>query len=67
MIQRSRSFLLIDVVLLRVDEFLQWNPDDFNGIRRLNLPSKLIWLPDIVLYNASAALRRRAARRRASF
>ncbi|CAF3490687.1 unnamed protein product [Adineta steineri] len=33
------------------DEFLQWNPDDFNGIRRLNLPSKLIWLPDIVLYN----------------
>jgi len=35
----------------RFDEFLQWNPDDFNGIRRLNLPSKLIWLPDIVLYN----------------
>ncbi|CAF4350311.1 unnamed protein product [Rotaria sp. Silwood2] len=33
------------------DEFLQWNPADFNGIRRLNLPSKLIWLPDIVLYN----------------
>ncbi|CAF1197274.1 unnamed protein product [Rotaria magnacalcarata] len=33
------------------DEFLQWNPDDFNGIHRLNLPSKLIWLPDIVLYN----------------
>ncbi|UJR35588.1 hypothetical protein I4U23_028340 [Adineta vaga] len=33
------------------DEFLRWNPDDFNGIRRLNLPSKLIWLPDIVLYN----------------
>ena len=35
----------------RYDEFLQWDPDDFNGIRRLNLPSKLIWLPDIVLYN----------------
>ncbi|UJR10381.1 hypothetical protein I4U23_014586 [Adineta vaga] len=34
-----------------VDEFLQWNPKDFNGIHRLNLPSKLIWLPDIVLYN----------------
>ncbi|CAF3648475.1 unnamed protein product [Adineta steineri] len=33
------------------DEFLKWNPDDFNGIQRLNLPSKLIWLPDIVLYN----------------
>ncbi|CAF5186667.1 unnamed protein product, partial [Rotaria magnacalcarata] len=37
--------------LYRFDEFLQWNPDDFNGIHRLNLPSKLIWLPDIVLYN----------------
>jgi hypothetical protein len=36
---------------IRYDEFLQWDPDDFNGIRRLNLPSKLIWLPDIVLYN----------------
>ena len=35
----------------RYDEFLQWNPADFNGIRRLNLPSRLIWLPDIVLYN----------------
>ncbi|CAF4892106.1 unnamed protein product, partial [Rotaria socialis] len=33
------------------DEFLQWDPADFNGIHRLNLPSKLIWLPDIVLYN----------------
>lgn len=40
-----------DCSLFRYDEFLQWNPDDFNGIRRLNLPSKLIWLPDIVLYN----------------
>ena len=39
------------LVLFRYDEFLQWNPDDFNGIRRLNLPSRLIWLPDIVLYN----------------
>ncbi|CAF0847530.1 unnamed protein product [Adineta ricciae] len=34
-----------------VDEFLQWDPDEFNGIHRLNLPSRLIWLPDIVLYN----------------
>ena len=39
----------------RYDEFLRWNPDDFNGIRRLNLPSRLIWLPDIVLYNVNAA------------
>jgi hypothetical protein len=50
----SKTLLLISYILyfsIRYDEFLRWNPDDFNGIRRLNLPSKLIWLPDIVLYN----------------
>ena len=49
------ELVIIDSSALRIasryDEFLQWNPEDFNGIRRLNLPSKLIWLPDIVLYN----------------
>ena len=42
-----------EVRSFRYDEFLQCDPADFNGIRRLNLPSKLIWLPDIVLYNVS--------------
>lgn len=46
-------FSSIDNYSNRYDEFLQWNPADFNGIRRLNLPSKLIWLPDIVLYNVN--------------
>lgn len=46
-------FFEFSMSISRYDEFLQWNPADFNGIRRLNLPSKLIWLPDIVLYNVS--------------
>lgn len=45
---------IVETSLIRYDEFLQWNPADFNGIRRLNLPSRLIWLPDIVLYNVGS-------------
>ncbi|KAG9489708.1 hypothetical protein GDO78_005577 [Eleutherodactylus coqui] len=34
-----------------VDYRLTWNPAEFDGIRKLRIPSKQIWLPDIVLYN----------------
>ncbi|XP_072881650.1 neuronal acetylcholine receptor subunit beta-4-like [Hemitrygon akajei] len=34
-----------------VDYRLRWNPDEFEGISKLRINSKLIWLPDIVLYN----------------
>ena len=30
---------------------MRWKPSDYNGIISLRLPSDLIWLPDIVLYN----------------
>ncbi|VDN58048.1 unnamed protein product [Dracunculus medinensis] len=33
------------------DELLQWDPSDFDGIESIRIPSHLIWLPDIVLYN----------------
>ncbi|VDK29633.1 unnamed protein product [Gongylonema pulchrum] len=33
------------------DYKLRWNPDDYGGISALYVPSELIWLPDIVLYN----------------
>ncbi|KAI1722194.1 neurotransmitter-gated ion-channel ligand binding domain-containing protein [Ditylenchus destructor] len=35
------------------DELLQWNPEDFNGIKSLRVPCDLIWTPDIVLYNSA--------------
>ncbi|XP_069621623.1 neuronal acetylcholine receptor subunit beta-4 [Ranitomeya imitator] len=34
-----------------VDYRLSWNPAEYDGIRKLRIPSKQIWLPDIVLYN----------------
>ncbi|VDL79649.1 unnamed protein product [Nippostrongylus brasiliensis] len=29
------------------DEFLVWNPDDFDGIDEIKVPRSLIWLPDV--------------------
>uniref|UniRef100_A0A8C5MNB7 Nicotinic acetylcholine receptor beta-2 n=1 Tax=Leptobrachium leishanense TaxID=445787 RepID=A0A8C5MNB7_9ANUR len=34
-----------------VDYRLTWNPSEYDGIKKLRIPSKQIWLPDIVLYN----------------
>uniref|UniRef100_A0A8C3YQM5 5-hydroxytryptamine receptor 3A n=1 Tax=Catagonus wagneri TaxID=51154 RepID=A0A8C3YQM5_9CETA len=31
------------------DEFLQWNPEDFDNISRLSLPADSIWVPDILI------------------
>ena len=33
------------------DVNLQWNPVEFGGVDMLYVPSELIWLPDVVLYN----------------
>ncbi|XP_054159606.1 acetylcholine receptor subunit alpha-like 1 [Oppia nitens] len=33
------------------DHKLKWDPDEYGGITKLYVPSELIWLPDIVLYN----------------
>ncbi|NXK72619.1 ACHB4 protein, partial [Amazona guildingii] len=33
------------------DYRLAWKPSDYEGIKRLRIPAKHIWLPDIVLYN----------------
>uniref|UniRef100_A0A8C9KS24 5-hydroxytryptamine receptor 3A n=1 Tax=Panthera tigris altaica TaxID=74533 RepID=A0A8C9KS24_PANTA len=31
------------------DEFLQWNPEDFDNITKLSLPTESIWVPDILI------------------
>ncbi|KAG9341002.1 hypothetical protein JZ751_020197 [Albula glossodonta] len=33
------------------DVNLEWNPDDYGGIKKIRVPSPDIWHPDIVLYN----------------
>ncbi|XP_068408542.1 neuronal acetylcholine receptor subunit alpha-2 isoform X2 [Eschrichtius robustus] len=33
------------------DYKLHWNPADFGNITSLRVPSEMIWIPDIVLYN----------------
>ncbi|KAM9314955.1 neuronal acetylcholine receptor subunit beta-2-like [Pholidichthys leucotaenia] len=33
------------------DYRLRWDPDKYEGIKKLRIPAKHIWLPDIVLYN----------------
>nr|CAD2202284.1 unnamed protein product [Meloidogyne enterolobii] len=38
------------------DSKLCWNPKDYGGVEVLYVPSELIWLPDIVLYNNAMEL-----------
>lgn len=33
------------------DYRLTWIPEEFDGMMKVRLPSKHIWLPDVVLYN----------------
>ncbi|KAI1709350.1 neurotransmitter-gated ion-channel ligand binding domain-containing protein [Ditylenchus destructor] len=34
-----------------IDYKLNWDPDKFNNIKKLHIPSDQIWIPDIILYN----------------
>lgn len=34
-----------------VDYRLSWDPAQYEGIVKLRIPSRHVWLPDIVLYN----------------
>ncbi|KAK9541225.1 hypothetical protein VZT92_001286 [Zoarces viviparus] len=34
-----------------LDVNLNWNPDEYGGIRKIRVPSPDIWKPDLVLYN----------------
>uniref|UniRef100_A0A8C3XT68 5-hydroxytryptamine receptor 3A n=1 Tax=Chelydra serpentina TaxID=8475 RepID=A0A8C3XT68_CHESE len=32
-----------------IDEFLRWNPEDFDNITQMSLPTESIWVPDILI------------------
>jgi len=33
------------------DDKLQWDPEEYGGVEEIYVPSEIIWLPDIILYN----------------
>lgn len=35
------------------DAFLVWNPEDYDDITHINIPTTKIWIPDTVLYNSA--------------
>lgn len=40
------------VLLQEWDDYkLRWNPDDYENVTSIRIPSEIIWRPDIVLYN----------------
>ncbi|CAL8268821.1 unnamed protein product [Boreogadus saida] len=44
------------------DYRLMWEPDEYQGIKKIRLPAQHIWLPDIVLYNNGSTLSSAEAR-----
>ncbi|KAK1896097.1 Neuronal acetylcholine receptor subunit beta-2 [Dissostichus eleginoides] len=46
------------------DYRLTWIPEEFDGMLKVRLPSKHIWLPDVVLYNKNSCERQRLRQRR---
>ena len=33
------------------DDYLKWDPEEYGGLARLELPPSKIWTPDIFLFN----------------
>ncbi|CAL2038088.1 unnamed protein product [Caenorhabditis brenneri] len=33
------------------DDYLTWNPDEWNGIEKIIIPKSLIWMPDSYIFN----------------
>ena len=42
-----------------MDSKLNWDPDEYGGVEQLIVPSELLWLPDILLYNKYEIERRK--------
>lgn len=43
------------LAVLWIDNRLAWNPEDHDGINKLQVPADQIWIPDITLLNAAEA------------
>lgn len=38
------------------DYKLRWNPEEYENVTSIRIPSEIIWRPDIVLYNKWGSL-----------
>ncbi len=48
----GRTTLCVSVSLQEWEDYsLRWEPEEYGGVAQIYVPSELIWLPDIVLYN----------------
>ena len=39
--------------LVWIDEMLQWEPSQFNGVEEIRQPSAKLWMPDLILHNSA--------------
>lgn len=46
------------------DAYLKWDKEEYDDLEMINIPSDLVWKPDIVLYNKSATNKERRTERR---
>ena len=46
------------------DAYLKWDKEDYDDLEMINIPSDLVWKPDIVLYNKSVTRDRHETERR---
>lgn len=44
-------FIVVSFFQQWKDVNLQWDPEDYGGIKKIRVPSTDIWRPDLVLYN----------------
>jgi len=54
-IDETNSVMQVDCWLQMrwTDSFLQWNPDDYGGLKDLHFSADELWRPDILLYNSA--------------
>lgn len=47
-----RCINMINVLQQEWNDYkLRWNPEDYENVTSIRIPSEIIWRPDIVLYN----------------
>lgn len=57
-VQDERNQVLTTYLWIRqvwYDAYLKWDKEEYDNLEMINIPSDLVWKPDIVLYNKSVS------------